>query len=307
MRSHTSSRRFLFGVAAGAALLMGVPATAQAADPPFVGWSALLPPGADAYQPTSGDQCVAGRPGCVENTIRKMSRRLKPLAASCDHNAVFELAYLRTTETYRKVAAQPGFFADARFVNHEDAVFANYYYTAYDSWAAGKRQNVPQAWRIALDAAAAHAVSGSGDLMLGMNAHVNADLPFVLAAIGLVAPDGSSRKPDHDKVNVFLNQVVQPLIDEEAARFDPAMDDAKGPYGLSYTALMQVLIGWRETAWRNAERLVNAPDAAAREQVARGIQDYAAATARSLVPEFAYAPPVTDSTARDQFCAAHHG
>lgn len=296
--------------AVSAAVLVGLAmptATARADDPPFVGWSTLLPPGADAYQPNSADDCVGGRPACVKVTIKRMQRRLTPLASACGHNAVFELAYLRTTQVYEEVASEPGYFQDAPFVNHEDAVFAGYYYTAYDAWAAGQRQNIPLAWRIALDAAAAHAESGSGDLMLGMNAHVNADLPFVLAAIGLVAPDGSSRKPDHDKVNEFLNQVVQPLIDEEAARFDPAMDDANSPLGISYTALMQILIGWRETAWRNAERLVNAPDAAAREQVAHQIQDYAAATARGLAVQFAYTPLVSDSTARDQYCAVNHG
>jgi hypothetical protein len=37
-------------------------------------------------------------------------------------------------------------------------------------------------------------VTGSGDLLLGISAHVNRDLPFVLASLGLVAPDGTSRK-----------------------------------------------------------------------------------------------------------------
>ena len=71
----------------------------------------------------------------------------------------------------------------------------------------------------------AHACSG--DLLLGMNAHVNRDLPFALYSIGLVTPKGSSRKPDHDKVNVFLNSVVEPLFEEAAARYDPTVDDTQ--------------------------------------------------------------------------------
>jgi len=280
---------------------------AAAGDPIFVGWSTLLPPTLDAYQPSSADSCAAGKPRCVKRTITDMSKRFEPLADACDHNAVFALAYLRTTETYANVAAEPGFFEDPAFVNHEDAVFAKYYFTAYDAWAAGQRQNVPPAWLIALDAAAAHTDSGSGNLMLGMNAHVNADLPFVLAAVGLVKPDGTSRKPDHDKVNEFLNHVVQPLLEEEAARFDPTMDDTNSPYGITYTVLMQALTGWRETAWRNAERLVNAPDDATREAIARDIQDFAAANAQALQLQYAYLPPLTTSSARDEYCSLNHG
>ena len=280
---------------------------AAAGDPIFVGWSTLLPPTLDAYQPSSADSCAAGKPRCVKRTIADMSKRFEPLADACDHNAVFALAYLRTTETYANVAAEPGFFEDPAFVNHEDAVFAKYYFTAYDAWVAGQRQNVPPAWLIALDAAAAHTDSGSGNLMLGMNAHVNADLPFVLAAVGLVKPDGTSRKPDHDKVNEFLNHVVQPLLEEEAARFDPTMDDTNSPYGITYTVLMQALTGWRETAWRNAERLVNAPDDATREAIARDIQDFAAANAQALQLQYAYLPPLTTSSARDKYCSLNHG
>ncbi len=305
LSSRMALTTILVATALGTAL--GTASPVRADDPPFVGWTQATPPLADAYRPSSADECAAGRPSCVQTTIRRMSRRFAPLAEACNHNAVFSLAYLRTTQEYARAAADPTFFQDVRFVNHEDAVFTKYYFSAYDAWAANRRAYVPVAWRIAFDAAATRQASGSGDLMLGMSAHVNRDLPFVLAAIGLVRPDGVSRKPDHDKVNVFLNRVVQPLIDEEAARFDPAMDDANTPYGLSYTALMQVLVTWRETAWRNAERLVNAPDKAARNRVAQQIEDYAATTARSLLADFQYTPPVTTTVARDHFCSIHHG
>jgi Family of unknown function (DUF5995) len=278
--------------------------TAAASDPIYVGWSNLLPAWAYQYTPNSANDCAAGRPTCVQKTLKEMQRRFSPLASSCDHNAVFALAYLRTTQQYAKDAAEPGFFNDPAFVNHEDAVFAQFYFQAYDSWAAGDNAQVPQAWQITFNAARNHEVSGAGDLLLGMNAHVNRDLPFVLAALGLVAPDGTSRKPDHDKVNVVLNQVVQPLLAEEAQRFDPTINDAATPYGLSYTALMQLLVSWRETAWRNAERLVSAPDAQARQAVAQQIEDYATTNARSIEAEFQY-NAVTTSAQRDAYCATH--
>ncbi len=70
---------------------------------------------------------------------------------------------------------------------------------------------------------------------------------------------------------------------------------------------MQLLIGWREGAWRNAEQLVDAPNHAARAAVAQQIEDSAAATARSLILSNSYQPPLTDTTSRDAYCAVHHG
>ena len=297
------STRALAGLPVVLALCWGA-APAAADDPPFVGWSATLPPLASQHTPSSSDDCVAGRSSCVEKAIREMERRFAPLAADCAHGAVFSLAYLRTTQTYLTTAQTPGFYADPSFVNHEDIAFAELYFSAYDDWTAGRLERVPPAWRVALEAADASRVSGNGDLLLGMNAHVNRDLPFVLAAVGLTAPDGSSRKPDHDRINVMLNKVVQPLIAEAAARFDPGIERVQTPYGVGYTGLMQVLLAWRESAWRQAEQLVAAPDAAARERVAAAIEANALANAHEIVASNAYRPPLTSSAGRASHCAA---
>lgn len=283
------------------------PTHALADDPTFVEWTTMLPSFTVGYDPTSENDCTAGRWNCVDKTIREMERRFEPLAEACDHNAVFALSYLRTTEEYAKVAAEPGFFSDPNFVNHEDAVFARYYFDAYDAWADSSASTVAAgAWRVAFDAARARRVSGSGNLFLGMNAHVNRDLPYVLAAIGLVAPDGSSRKPDHDKVNVFLNRVIDPLLAEAAARFDPAMDDAGAvPLRLGYTSTFQMLAAWREGAWRNAELLASAPSAEARALVAQTIESTAMLVAGSIVSATSYAWPLQSSASRDAYCMAN--
>jgi hypothetical protein len=80
-----------------------------------------------------------------------------------------------------------------------------------------EREKVPAAWQLALDAARSKQVSGSGNLLLGMNAHINRDLPFVLFEMSLIRADGSSRKGDHDRVNRVLNRVVRPLLEEEGS------------------------------------------------------------------------------------------
>lgn len=285
-------------------LALAVPGTAVAEDPPFVDYTSLLLPALGTYDATSEDDCVAGRFQCVDKVIREMTRRFDRLVESCDHDLMFSLTYLRTTEEYLRAATTLGFFQDPTFVNHEDAVFANYYFRPFEAWHAGRRGEVPAAWRIAFDAAERKTVTGSGDLLLGVNAHINRDLPYVLAGIGLVKPDGSSRKPDHDKVNEFLNRVGDDLYAEIARRFDPTVDDGNLPAWLDDMLTFQAFPIMRENAWRNAERLVAARTSLERAQVEASIEESAAATARSIVA--ATASDASTTAARDAYCAAHH-
>jgi hypothetical protein len=261
----------------------------------------------DTYDPNSANDCTSGRITCIDAIIKEMTRRFEPQAQSCDHNALFSLLYLRVTETYRDEVGAPGdFFSDEAFVNHEDAVFASYFFEAMDDYG---RDRVPLAWQIALDAARDKKVSGLGNLLLGVNAHVNRDLPYVLAAIGLVKPDGSSRKPDHDLVNEILYDAYGPAIAEGAARFDPSIDSSLPvPLAttLGYQSGMAAIQGWRESAWRFAERLETAPDASARAEVAAEIENFAASQALTIKAGTAYGP-LQSSAGRDAFCATHHG
>jgi len=274
----------VFVVAAGAG-----PAAAD--DPLFIPWSSLLPSFTTQYDPSSSNVCTSGKTQCVDSVIREMTKRFDPLAEACDHNAVFSLTYLRTTEEYRRTIEDPTFFSDTPFINHQDALFAKYYFDAWDAYRSGRLTDTPLAWQLALSAADHQQVMGMGNLLLGMSAHVNRDLPFVLADIGLVRPDGSSRKPDHDKVNQFLNRVIDPLLQEAAARFDPTIlvTHVNGQT-LDYTATMQILVGWREQAWRNAEALVNAPTPATRALVAQQIETTAAIEQELIIASTAYSP-----------------
>ena len=179
---------FLVGV-----FLLFTAGAARAEDPPFVAWTGLLPGLTTQFDPSSANDCAAGRIRCVDAVIREMQRRFDPLAKACDHDAIFSLTYLRTTEEYRRAIEDPTFFQDTLFVNHEDAVFANYYFRAYDEWDAGRAAAVPPAWAIAFRAADRREVSAAGNIALGINAHVHRFLPFVLAAIGMVMPDGTRR------------------------------------------------------------------------------------------------------------------
>ncbi len=164
---------------------------------------------------------------------------------------------------------------------------------------------MPPAWRVAFSAAATTTLSAAGDLLLGMNAHITRDLPFVLAELGLVGPGGLSHKDDHDRINAILASVLDPLLAEEAARFDPHLDDETNDYGLGREDLMGMLVAWRERAWQDAERLVAASGTEEYAVVARAIESSAEARARLLWVLLADEQPATTSISRDVWCARH--
>ncbi len=297
---------------AGSALVVSMLSVGATAAPahaddllPYVPWSSYLSGWTDEYIPSSDNDCVAGRPHCLKGTLKEQSRIADDTAERCDHNAVFARAYVRMTQLYGYTRDIPDYYEDVPYFNHVDAVFARYYTDAYYNWKNGNRGEVPQAWLTAFDAARDKKVSGSGDLLLGMNAHINRDLPYVMAAAGLVGPDGSSRKGDYDAVEKWLYDATAPLMAEFAARFDPTMDDTSDPFGLSNWALFQMVSGWREQAWRNAEALVSAPSPQARALVAAGIESNADTIAAGIRTSQAYGL-LTSTTPRDNYCAVHH-
>jgi hypothetical protein len=312
MGAHHGARVLRFTCLLGVGLGLALPAVGRAdavplvdlsSDPWFVGWSAALPPAYMGVNTASSDDCVAGRIACVDRVARRLAKQVQD--ARCNHNAVFSLAYQRTTESVAAwERADPTFFDDNPWLNHYDATFADMYFTAWNDWRRGSG-TVPRAWAIAFDMADRRRATAAGNLLLGMSAHVNRDLPFTLYAIGLVAPDGSSRKADHDRVNEILNTVVTPLLDEIARRYDPAVRVVPGIGSTADFLQFQALPAWREQAWRNAELLATAPNAAARQAIAATIEQSAATTASALLALTSYVPPLTTSASRDAYCSAH--
>ncbi|MEX2195243.1 MAG: DUF5995 family protein [Thermoleophilaceae bacterium] len=289
--------------AAACALALAIPAAALAEDAPYVEWANHLPALPGQFTPNTFDDCADADPACVQATLDEMYRRYGELiAADCDHNAVFALTYIRVTEIYAE-NAHNGFFEEEDFLAREDAVFARLYFDSYDAWAAGEDAAVPPAWQMAFDTARDRAVPALGNMLQGINAHVNRDMPFMLAGLGLTKPDGTSRKRDHDAMNELLNRVYDDVIAEMTQRFDPSVDDFDPPGALDNLAGFQILPLWREGVWRNAELLTLATTPEARAGVAQWIELYALLQAQMIRSGFGYRGD-QDSTERDAHCAA---
>src|SRR5690348_7830448 len=78
--------------------LFMAPAQAAPAPNPLDPVIGVLPPAPVPHTPYDGPICADGDPQCIVDVIAEMERRLAPLAESCDHDAIFSLAYLRVTE-----------------------------------------------------------------------------------------------------------------------------------------------------------------------------------------------------------------
>jgi len=262
----------------------------------------LLPALPTPHTPYEGAICGSGADACIDDVISEMKERLRPLAESCSHHAVFSLAYLRVTENVRD-ANRSGYFADREWLNRVDAIFADMYFRTMDDFRGGRP--VPPAWRVALRDTENRKLNGLGNFMANMNAHINNDFPRALAAAGLTAASGTTHKPDHNAYNRRLDGLYRPVFMEEQQRFDP-MFDAYHVGPVEGTAAGVIMRAWREGVWRNAELLANARTPAELKWANETINQYALTQAQIIrsTPVF-WATPASNR-ARDQWCAAHH-
>lgn len=289
---------------ASVALLGGAMARdASGAAVPNLPWTELLPP---LPSPAQEERIRVAR--CHKATLRCVSvqiKRMKRLRArlGCDHRAVFATTYLKLTQAAKRTLKEsPRFLEFPRYFFREDAQFANVYFRTVRAWERGEA--VPEAWRIAFRAAESPHVNAGQDMLLGINAHVQNDMPFVLAALGLRNRNGRSRKPDHDRFNQVLNRAYDSVVEAIERRYDPILRVFNEPWNpLDDLVGLEAVRLWREVVWRNAERLVNASSEAQRARVARQIEANAALWARIL------AAPVQRGygSRRDAYCEGRLG
>jgi hypothetical protein len=212
-----------------------------------------------------------------------MADRLSRYEAAGDNRAVFQRVYLlMTREMARRLAAS--FFGDRVWVERVLVGFADYYVDALDAYDAG--EPCPPAWRLALDAARDRRTFVLEDALLGINAHINNDLPFVLA--GILATDGAwpdarlmlRRRLDHDRVNeilLFLVDLVQRELTRHYARLTSLADRALGRRDECLSGFL--MAHCRANVWHFTELLLDASDdetrAAVRDRIEREAFDLA--------------------------------
>ena len=197
----------------------------------------------------------------IDEVIERMTTLAEELRRDADGRLAFHNTYLRTTEAVAR-ALRDGFFADPEWVDRWDVAFARLYLDALD---AGRRgEPVPEPWAVAFRAAAAQPdLPAVRHVLLGMNAHINYDLPQALLAVISDAEFGdpqvrARREADHRRIDEVLSVRVG-AEDAELQQMEPAatwQDRVLQP--LNRMATRRFLRESREKVWANALELSKA-------------------------------------------------
>ncbi|MGY1607191.1 DUF5995 family protein [Geodermatophilus sp. SYSU D00700] len=217
----------------------------------------------------------------VDELIDRMQGVLDGLTADGDPARHFLGTYLRTTQAVG-AAIDDGRFEDPDWVTAWDVDFAGLYLDALE---AHRRDPAtpPAPWRAAFGTGAA--TRPEGHVLLGMNAHINYDLPQSLVRV--IGPADfadprllDSRRRDHERID----EVLAGRVSEEDRALEAggsrrtALDRLMG--GANRAAARALLRESRRKVWANTEALhaarLRGPDAYAR----RVAQLEAAAAAR---------------------------
>lgn len=210
-------------------------------------------------------------PGSIGELVARMGDLLAPLEASGDERRHFLATYRRTTIAVHDDLSKGGFL-DAAWVERWDVAFAGLYLDALEQWNRGERPGEP--WAVAFEAAADERVPPLRHVLLGMNAHVNYDLPQSLlatitdeefAAEGVLV----RRRRDHAHIDAILASRVD-TEDKELRKVErpgdrSLLDRALTPF--NQAATKRFLKEARDKVWHNTMALALArregPDAIA--------------------------------------------
>ncbi len=198
-------------------------------------------------------------PAAIDDLISRMESLLAPLVEADDQRRHFHATYTRTTTAVRKEIKRGGFL-DGDWTERWDVAFAGLYLDALERWDRGEEPSGP--WRVAFEATRGPRIRPVRLVLLGMNAHVNYDLPQALLSVitdrefddpSVVA----RRAADHEHIDGILASRVAEE-DKELKKIERAgersmLDRLLTPFNRSGTK--KFLKEARAKVWRNARAL----------------------------------------------------
>ena len=200
----------------------------------------------------------------IDAVVAAMQARLDALRPEHEQRREFLGTYQRTTIAVGKAVAY-GVFEDGPWVEDWDVAFADLYLRALDADLAGDR--VPRPWRLAFEARPG--LQPLQQVLLGINAHINYDLPQALLAVisdAEFADPGvlDKRRRDHERIDGVLSARVAAEDDELATKSARSLLD-RLLQPLNQRASKRFLREARQKVWHNTGELQRArlagPDA----------------------------------------------
>ena len=191
-----------------------------------------------------------GRPGTnpIGAVIERLQRVLDGAPAEQPHRRFFTGTYLRTTRAVAD-AVHDAFFEDPDWVERWDVAFAELYLAA-----ARDEATAATPWRLAFDAPPG--LPSLRHVLLGINAHINYDLPQALLQV--IDDDDfgdpmvlARRRRDHERIDMILAARVKDEDGELGAH--GIVDRLLTP--LNRLGTKRFLREARRKVWHNTEQL----------------------------------------------------
>jgi hypothetical protein len=293
------------GLAAALALAFAGPATAQMEGTDLVPWPQALPP-ADVpndVQARGVEHCRKASLRCVIGLEHRLERQFERFNATCDHRAVIAYSYLEITRGLLDDLRGPrngALVKHRRWMEYLITNFSNRYFRAFHRYARGLP--VTPGWQITFDTAMESDASAGQEVLLFSSVHVQHDLPFAYAKMGIETRSGRSRKLDHDAVNAVNSRVFDGIEEFIGTHYDPAFSLIDTPFvPVEEVGTLELIKSWREQGWRSAERLLAARTPAERHEVAEQIRTTSTVWAQMMAS--GGAPGYRDT--RDEYCLAN--
>jgi hypothetical protein len=164
----------------------------------------------------------------IDELVARMEALLEPLQARGDARRYFHGTYLRTTKAVG-AELRAGGFLDVDWVERWDVAFARLYLDALE---ADQRGEVPsEPWKVAFAAAddGASTLPPLRHVLLGMNAHINYDLPQALLA---VIDDQEFQDPELLARRSADHRHIDTVLAARVGAEDTELDAVSGPRSL---------------------------------------------------------------------------
>ncbi|CAN5165776.1 hypothetical protein BH09PAT3_BH09PAT3_1730 [soil metagenome] len=184
-------------------------------------------------------------------TINDVEKALTKLQADIPQEKLdmlknFNKTYLIITRNVLGAVRQ-GKFKDTEFLHDFDTIFASYYIDALKNYVSDNKLVVPPAWSIAFKAAERGKVSPFKIMVLGVNAHINNDIPQVLLESGA----GKQHIKDYYFVNRLIKRSISQVINELDKSNRLISPKAKALKPIYKVVMFGLVVLFRRLAWRN--------------------------------------------------------
>ena len=224
-----------------------------------------------------------------------------------DRRAIFLSAYLRITMEIEKNLGT-GRFHDDQWMEQYILAFANYYRQYL--WNFENNEWIPKPWQIAFEAGKLGDYPPSyskqpedgrpfkellptvswrrplvvQELILGIHAHINYDLPMTLNKVGF-DPDNEAHQHDHNEINLIIAEAVDAIQNFIISHYSPVLSIVDNALG----NLDEMITCWtfakaREHAWNYA--VILHKSSSAHPEILNQMDDNAAVLARMILNPF---------------------